>query len=139
MIRQISVYAENAQGTMKKITQVLADADVNMNTLITNDSAEFGIIRMLVSDTDKAVEGLRAAGYMCRAEQVLAVEITDDCGSLNRLLEALTFGNINIDYLYVTYSIYSKLPIAILRTQDMWEVEEFLEGKGYRSIRSITE
>ena len=53
MIRQISVFAENAMGTMKHITQVLEDAQINMSILITNDSAEYGIIRMLVNDTDR--------------------------------------------------------------------------------------
>ena len=137
MIRQISVFAENAKGTMKHITQVLEDAGINMSILITNDSAEYGIIRMLVNDTDLAVEKLREAGYLCRSEQVLAVEISDDVGSLNRLLGALSDDNINIDYLYVTYSLVSKLPYAILKTQDMWEVEEFLAGRGYRQIGDI--
>ena len=137
MIRQISVFAENAEGTMKHITQVLEDARISMSILITNDSAEYGIIRMLVNDTDRAVEALQAAGYLCRSEQVLAVEISDDVGSLNRLLGVLSDGNINIDYLYVTYSLVSKLPYAILKTQDMWEVEEFLAGRGYRQVRDI--
>ena len=137
MIRQISVFAENAMGTMKNITQVLEDAQINMSILITNDSAEYGIIRMLVNDSDRAVQKLTEAGYMCRSEQVLAVEISDDVGSLNRLLRVLSDGNINIDYLYVTYSLVSKLPYAILKTQDMWDVEEFLEGRGYRQIQDI--
>ena len=54
MIRQLSIFAENKKGAMNRMTQILADAGINMNTLITNDSAEFGIIRMLVSDTDRA-------------------------------------------------------------------------------------
>lgn len=137
MIRQISVFAENAMGTMKHITQVLEDAGISMSILITNDSAEYGIIRMLVNDTDRTVKALREAGYLCRSEQVLAVEISDDCGSLNRLLGALADGNINIDYLYVTYSLVSKLPYAILKTQDMGEVEEFLAGRGYRQVQDI--
>ena len=76
---------------------------------------------------------------MCRAEQVLAVEISDAVGSLNRLLGVLADGNINIDYLYVTYSLTSKLPYAILKTQDMGEVEEFLAGRGYRQVRDINQ
>ena len=62
MIRQLSIFAENKKGAMHRVTQVLADASINMNTLVTNDSAEFGIIRMLVSDTDRAAGSLQAAG-----------------------------------------------------------------------------
>ncbi|MBQ8973258.1 MAG: amino acid-binding protein [Clostridia bacterium] len=138
MIRQLSIFAENTKGAMMRITQVLTQSSVNMNTLITNDSAEYGIIRMLVSDTALAKEKLEAAGYMCRAEEVLAVEISDDCGSLNSLLETMERGNINIDYIYVTYSSLSKNPVAIMHTLDSMEVEEFLMGNGYRMVNQIS-
>ena len=58
MIRQLSIFAENRRGAMNAITKVLTKKQINMNTLVTNDSAEFGIIRMLVSDTDRAFSSL---------------------------------------------------------------------------------
>lgn len=137
MIRQLSIFAENKRGAMYRITRTLAEAGINMNTLVTNDSAEFGIIRMLVSDTDKASECLRAAGYLCHADSVAAAEISDECGSLNTLLETLSRGNVNLDYLYVTYPSLSRQPVAILRTPDIMEVEAFLQGKGYRMLERL--
>ena len=137
MIRQLSIFAENKKGAMHRITQALADAGVNMNTLVTNDSAEFGIIRMLVSDTDRAIQSLQAAGYLCHADWVVAAEIGDECGSLNALLGTLSRGNVNLDYLYVTYSGLSRHPVAILRTPDIIEVEGFLRGKGYTMLERV--
>ena len=137
-MRQLSIFAENKKGTMRAITEILAQAGVNMNTLITNDSAEYGIIRMLVSDAGEAARALNGAGYLCRVDTVLAVEISDDCGSLNRLLGIILEGNINIDYIYVTYNSFSKNPVAILRTADLTEVEEFLEARGYTLVQSVT-
>ena len=137
MIRQLSIFAENKKGAMYQVTKVLADAGINMNTLVTNDSAEFGIIRMLVSDTDKAAESLRASGYLCHTDIVAAAEIGDECGSLNALLETLSMGNVNLDYLYVTYSGLSRHPVAILRTPDIMEVEAFLQGKGYNMLERL--
>ena len=137
MIRQLSIFAENKKGAMHRVTQALADAGINMNTLVTNDSAEFGIIRMLVSDTDAALACMQAAGYLCHVDAVVAAEIGDECGSLNALLETLSNGNINLDYLYVTYSGLSKQPVAILRTQDIMEVEAFLQGKGYNLLERL--
>ena len=137
MIRQLSIFAENKRGSMCEVTQVLADAGLNMNTLVTNDSAEFGIIRMLVSDPERAAECLTRAGYLCRADRVIAAEIGDECGSLNALLRALSDGNINLDYLYVTYSGLSKRPVAIFRTADIMEVEEFLQAKGYNMLKQL--
>ena len=137
MIRQLSIFAENKKGAMHQVTQALADAGINMNTLVTNDSAEFGIIRMLVSDTDKAFSSLKEAGYLCHSDMVAAAEIGDECGSLNALLEILDRGNINLDYLYVTYSGLSRKPVAILRSVDIMEVEEFLKAKGYRMLERL--
>ncbi len=137
MIRQLSIFAENKQGAMNRITQILQDNDINMNTLVTNDSAEFGIIRMLVSDTDKAFDCLTEKGYLCHREHVAAAEIADETGSLNALLEILDKGNINLDYIYVTYSGLSRKPVAILRSSDMTEVEEFLQAKGYAMLERL--
>ena len=137
MIRQLSIFAENKKGAMHRVTQALADANINMNTLVTNDSAEFGIIRMLVSDTDAALKCLQAAGYLCHMDTVVAAEIGDECGSLNALLETLNNGNVNLDYLYVTYSGMSRRPVAILRTQDIMEVEGFLRAKGYNMLERL--
>ena len=137
MIRQLSIFAENKKGAMNRMTQILFDAGINMNTLITNDSAEFGIIRMLVSDTDKAAKVLQDAGYMCHSDFVAAAEIGDECGSLNGLLSAISDGNINLDYLYVTYNTLSRLPVAILRSADLMEVEEFLKARGYHILERI--
>ena len=139
MIRQLSIFAENKKGAMNRITQILFDAGINMNTLITNDSAEYGIIRMLVSDTDRAETILRENGYMCHSESVIAAEIGDECGSLNRLLEIISAGNINLDYLYVTFNALSRLPVAILHTADLPEVQEFLQSRGYRTLSRIVE
>ena len=137
MIRQLSIFAENKKGAMHQVTQALADAGINMNTLVTNDSAEFGIIRMLVSDTDAAMACMKAAGYLCHVDTVAAAEIGDECGSLNALLEILDRGNINLDYLYVTYSGLSRKPVAILRSVDIMEVEEFLKAKGYHMLERL--
>ena len=137
MIRQLSIFAENRRGAMNAITKVLTEKQINMNTLVTNDSAEFGIIRMLVSDTDRATRVLQEAGYMCHSDYVAAAEIGDECGSLNRLLGILNLGNVNLDYIYVTYSGLSRKPVAILRSVDIMEVEEFLRAKGYRMLERL--
>ncbi|MBR0464551.1 MAG: ACT domain-containing protein [Clostridia bacterium] len=137
MIRQLSIFAENKKGAMFRITRALAEAGVNMNTLVTNDSEEYGIIRMLVSDTEHASEYLKAAGYMCHTDWVVATEIGDECGSLNTLLGVLDAANVNLDYLYVTYSGISRRPVAILRAADTLEIDSFLRSRGYNVLSSV--
>ena len=137
MIKQLSIFAENKRGAMNRITHVLTQAQISMNMLVTNDSAEFGIIRVLVSDTEKAMEHLKENGYLCRSSYVAAAEIGDECGSLNDLLTVLNDGYINLDYLYVTYSSMNRKPVAILHSQDIMEVEEFLKAKGYTMLKKL--
>ncbi len=86
---------------MQQITQILFENDVNILGSVNNDSAEYGIVRMVVSDPDKAEQALQAAGYMTRQTDVLGVEVVDQPGNLNSLLKTLLETNIDIDYIYL--------------------------------------
>ena len=94
MLKQLSIFAENKKGTMQQITQILFENDVNILGSVNNDSAEYGIVRMVVSDPDKAEQALQAAGYMTRQTDVLGVEVVDQPGNLNSLLKTLLETNI---------------------------------------------
>lgn len=131
MINQVSIFAANEKGAMNKMTAVMQENDVNILALVTNDSAEFGIVRMLVDKPEKAYEALIAKGYLCRLTPVVGVEITDDCGGLNRLLDDITSANINVDYLYISYNRDKRDVTAVLHTNSESEIEECLECKGW--------
>ena len=134
MLKQISIYAENKKGTFQKITGILFEEGINILGSVTNDSAEYGIIRMVVSDTEKALSALSAAGYMCRQTDVLGIEVKDEAGNLNKLLLAMKESNINADYLYLSFNRASAMPIMVVHTADIYEVEECLRGKGFVSL-----
>ena len=74
MLKQLSIYAENKKGVMQNITGILKNEDINILGSVTNDSAEYGIVRMVVSEPDKAMEALIAAGYLCHVIEVIGVE-----------------------------------------------------------------
>ena len=131
MISQISIYAENRKGAMSAITRILAGGGINIHSFVTNDSAEFGIIRMLVSDTERACELLRDAGYLFKKTRVMAVAIPDEPGSLDRLLDCIERANINIDYLYTSFERDSAGPVIAIHADDMDELETFLKGNGF--------
>lgn len=134
MISQLSVFAENSKGAMMKVSKVVSDAGVDIYNVVTNDSAEFGIVRMLVTEPEKTRDILTEQGYMCKIDKVLGVEIPDDVGSLTTLLDTLYNCNINIDYLYVSYSRDSKTPLAVMKVGSSEEVEESLRSKGYKTV-----
>ena len=99
---------------------------------MTNDGAEYGINRMVVSDPEKAKEVLTEKGYLCRFVDVLAVEIEDKPGALNTLLTALLDSNVNVDYTYLSFNRDSSTPVMILHTADPEEVEICLKAKGFK-------
>ncbi|MCR4647587.1 MAG: amino acid-binding protein [Lachnospiraceae bacterium] len=131
MLKQVSIYAENVKGKMLEITSILAKENINILGSVTNDSAEYGIVRMVVSDPDKAVTELKKADIICKLTDVLAVEIHDEVGNLQKLLQALDDSNISVDYLYLSFNRDSGCPIMVFHAQDAPEVENSLKSKGF--------
>ena len=134
MLKQLSIYAENRKGTLQSITQILADAGINIWGSCTNDGAEYGINRMVVSEPEKAMEALEDAGYLCRLTSVIGVELADEVGNLNRLLQALSESNININYIYLSFNRDSGLPVMVFQTEDSAEVESCIRKKGFSVV-----
>jgi|UniRef100_UPI003F7FFD19 hypothetical protein len=132
MLKQLSIYAENKKGALQTMTNALYEAGINIWGSVTNDGAEYGINRMVVSDPDKAKEVLTEKGYLCRFVDVLAVEIEDKPGALNTLLTALLDSNVNVDYTYLSFNRDSSTPVMILHTADPEEVEICLKAKGFK-------
>ena len=131
MLKQVSIYAENVKGKMLEITDVLMENNVNILGSVTNDSAEYGIVRMIVDNPSKATEALTKKGIICKMTDVIGVEVKDEVGNLNRLLKALHDANINVDYLYLSFNRESGCPIMVLHTADAKEVENSLSAKGF--------
>lgn len=131
MLKQLSIYAENKKGVMQNITGILKDEDINILGSVTNDSAEYGIVRMVVSEPDKAMEALIAAGYLCYVIEVIGVEVEDKTGNLNDLLLTLKDSNVSVDYLYLSFNRDSGKPIMVFHTEDIMEVRACLKSRGY--------
>ena len=131
MLKQVSIYAENKKGTMQKITGILLEQEINILGSVTNDSAEYGIIRMVVSAPEKAYDALTKAGYICKLVDVIGVEVEDEVGNLNHLLLTLQESNINVDYLYLSFNRDAGKPIMVFHCEDAGEVKNCLCGKGF--------
>ena len=132
MIKQISIFAENRKGAMQTLTAALAGANIDIETMVTNDSAEFGIIRMIVSDPELAKKVLTEAGYLVHIDDVISVDLNDTPGGLNTLLLDIKKTNVNLDYLYISYDRKTGVPQAIIQSQDLADFEECLQGYGHR-------
>ncbi len=131
MLKQVSVFMENSMGSFQRVTEILSDLDINIWGSVNNDSAEYGIIRMVVSDPDAACAALTEAGYLCRRTNVLGVEMKDEVGSLNRFLTSMRESNININYMYLSFNRESGMPVMVVHTDELREVEACIRGKGF--------
>ena len=134
MLQQVSVFAENKKGTMQRITEILLREGINIWGSVNNDSAEYGIVRMIVSDPVRTYEALTQAGYMTKLTDVMGVEVEDKVGSLNDLLLALVQSNVSLNYIYLSFNRDSGMPVMVLHADDIWEVEECLQGKGFKLL-----
>lgn len=129
-MKQVSIYAENRKGTMQKITEILLKEQINILGSVTNDSAEYGIVRMVVSDAERAAVALESEGFLCRLVEVIGVEVEDEVGNLNKMLTFLMDSNISVDYLYLSFNRDSGKPIMVFHCEDIMEVKACLEAKG---------
>ncbi len=135
MIRQIVAFVENKKGIVRQAATVLREEGVRVCGLSTVDSPEFGIVRMIVDEPDKALSGLVKAGFVAKECEVIAVQMgaSDDMEPLLRVIEE---GNVNINYFYSSFGDDGQTPVLILNAADMEETEALLMGHGFRCLSS---
>ena len=139
MLKQLSIYVENKKGTMQHITGILTENGINILGSMTNDGIEFGIIRMVVSEPDRAIQAVKNAGYICCLTDVLGIEMEDEIGSMHRLVMALAESNINIDYSYLSFQRETGVPALGVYAEDIYEVENCMESKGFICLGGISQ
>ncbi|MEX1377622.1 MAG: ACT domain-containing protein [Eubacteriales bacterium] len=100
MVKQLSVFLENTKGRLADMTGVLRDAKINLLALSIADTTNFGILRAIVSDDEKAAEVLHEAGYTVHMNEVIAAEVPDKTGGLADILASLVEGDVSVEYLY---------------------------------------
>ncbi len=99
-LEQLSVFLENRAGRLCDVTRALSEAGVNIRALALADTSDFGILRVIVSDTQKAKDVLKKEGFTVGRTTVVAVEVKDKPGGLHEVLEILGKENINVEYMY---------------------------------------
>lgn len=100
IIRQLSIFLENRTGRINEVARILAEHGINMQAFSMAETADFGLLRLIVPDVDKAVDVLRAADIAVMVTDVLCVNIPNVPGSLSAILEKLACNNVFIEYMY---------------------------------------
>jgi len=128
MIKQISVFLENKSGRLVRIAQVLGEAGINIRGLSIADTSDFGILRMIVDQPDKAITELKDKGIMATVTEVIAMEIPDTPGGLAKVLAFMTDAGINIEYLYSFIEKPTTNAIIMMRVEQIDKALEVLKN-----------
>ena len=129
-IKQVSIFAENKPGTLVEITGALAAAKVDIRAMSLADTQDFGILRLIVSDADKAREALTSNGCVVSVTEVIAVAISDKPGALTEVVSLLSAEQINVEYMYAFITISKQYAYVVVRVQDNARAEEILGAAG---------
>ena len=133
-IKQLSVFVENKRGGLVAITDLLAGHGIDMSALSIADTKDFGILRLIVNDTEKAKDALTANGILVKVNEVVGIEIPDKPGELSRALAVLDAEGINVEYLYAFISASGKGAYVAIRVEDNVAAESALTSAGFRTI-----
>ncbi|MEA1936080.1 MAG: ACT domain-containing protein [Thermodesulfobacteriota bacterium] len=114
-VEQISIFLENRPGGLENVTKVLKDANINIRTLFLADTADFGILRLIVNDVDTAKKVLKENGFSVGRTTVVAVEVPDRPGGLHGILEVLSRSDITVEYMYAFVERSGENAVMIFR------------------------
>ncbi len=133
-VKQISVFLENSKGTLAKMTRLLGDAGLDLIALSIADTEHYGILRCIVTDTDKGMKVLKDAGYTARLTDVLAVCVSDKPGGLSDVLDILSDKDISVEYLYSFVRTSGNYALVIFHLSDIARGRELLLASGVRLL-----
>ena len=116
--KQISVFLENKSGRLAEVTKVLGEGGINLRAMTIADTADFGILRLVADDTNKASQILNDGGFTSKTTDVLAMEVPDTPGGLAQLLAVFSQNGVNIEYLYASLEHTRDKAIIIFKVED---------------------
>ena len=134
MLKQLTVFVENKQGTLVDITDTLATNGVNLRALSIADTQDFGLLRLIVNDNTTAAAVLQNKGYILKITDVIGVKIGDQPGKLSKALSVLAEAGVNVEYLYAFMARTQKHAYVVLRPTDNAAAEKALEENGFHLI-----
>lgn len=133
-VEQISVFLENKSGRLSEVTGILADAEVNIRALALADTSDFGVLRLIVDDNEKAATVLKDSGLTVGRTEVVAVEVEDRPGGLHRILEILKGTDINVEYMYAYVHHTGRNAVMIFRFDNSAAAVETLNAHGVKTL-----
>jgi hypothetical protein len=133
-VEQISIFIENKSGRLAEVTRILGDAGINIRTLSLADTSDFGILRLIVNDREKAKSILKENGFTVSKTEVVAVEVPDQPGGLSMILQALDSEAINVEYMYAFVERCGENAVIVFRFDETDKAISVLQQKGFNVL-----
>jgi len=135
VLKQISVFLPNQPGILAKFTKILMDKQINIRAMTMIETADYGILRLIVDKTQEALGVLKSENYLASVKEVIGVEIPDKPGVLHEIAEILGENNVNIEYIYSS-SLFKGEAIIVLRVDNNDKATKVLKEKGINLVES---
>ena len=133
-VEQIAVFLENKSGRLAEITSILAENDINIRALSVADTADFGILRLIVDKVEKAKVVLKENGFTVGKTNVIAVEVPDRTGGLASVLKVVEKAGLNVEYMYAFVNKTGEDAVLIFRFDTMDKAIETLQQSGFKIL-----
>ncbi len=124
-IKQVSVFLENKSGRLNEVTQILGEANINLSAFTIADTAEFGILRMIVSDPEKAKKVLKENSFSVQTTDVILVKSPNKPGSLAKMLNILSKEGVFMEYMYA-FSLNDDGAVIVMRPTNIQKCVDIL-------------
>ncbi len=135
IIKQLSVFLENKTGRLNEVAKILGESGINMSAFSVADTSEFGILRLIVSEPDKALDALKNAGFAVRLTEVVCLNSPNQPGALARALDILTNEGVFIEYLYA-FSMDNKSANIVLKPENIQKCIQVLQNHKLELVKA---
>lgn len=133
-LKQLSVFLENKPGRLREACGILAENNINLITLSLADTEQFGILRLIVSDSDTAKKVLQETGFVAKITEVIAVEVKDEPGGLSNVLKVEEDAGISVEYMYAFTIKSGENAVLLFRFDDMDKAISALQQAGFNVL-----
>ena len=127
IVKQVSVFLENKSGRLKEVTEVLGNAGINMSAFTIADTSDFGILRLIVSEPERAREILKKNKFAVQTSDVILIKTPNRPGGLAKMLGVLNEGNVFIEYMYA-FSYSDDTAVIVIRPTDFQKCMDILQN-----------
>lgn len=133
-IKQLSVFVENQKGKLSEITELIANAGIDMRAMSIADTSEFGILRLIVKKPEEVKSLLEKSGFISTLNDVIGVEISDKPGGLAQIVSLFAANDINMEYMYAFLTRIEGKAYLVVRVDDTPAVEALLASEGIQML-----